>query len=90
MNNNLSKIIQHDTRKDHAVAHTHIIIIEKGTERTPIYTQRKIDGEIRKFTFVFENELTHPSSNFIVVGILSATNNVWPKDGNALVIAEKC
>jgi hypothetical protein len=41
----------------------------------------------------FSNQPTHPSSNFMVVGILSATSNVCPNDNddkNPVVIDEKC
>ncbi len=42
---------------------------------------------------ILENECTHPSSNFMVVGIISATSNVCPNDvdvKNPVVTDEKC
>jgi hypothetical protein len=41
----------------------------------------------------FINQQTHPSSNFIVVGIVSATSNVCPNDAGdktPVVIDDKC
>jgi hypothetical protein len=45
------------------------------------------------FTCIFINESTHSSSNFMVVGIISATNNVCPNDVDdkfPFIIDEKC
>ena len=45
------------------------------------------------FTCIFINESTHSSSNFMVVGIISATNNVCPNDVDdkfSLIVDEKC
>jgi len=90
-------IYNHRQAKNTITIITTIVITKKYPKRNERKNAKRNEEDTNTplvFCMCFINNHTYPSSNFMVVGILSATSNVCPNDADEdkipVVTDEKC